>query len=34
MFIAVPGVVDARTHLDETLTPVAHRLFAAIARVV
>jgi hypothetical protein len=34
IFIAVPGVVDARTHLDETLTPVAHRLFAAIARVV
>ena len=34
IFIAVPGGVDARTHLDETLAPVAHRLFAAIARVV
>lgn len=34
IFIAAPGGVDARTHLDETLLPVAHRLFAAIARVV
>lgn len=34
IFVAAPGGVDARTHLDETLAPVAHRLFAAIARVV
>lgn len=34
IFVAAPGGVDARTHLDETLLPVAHRLFAAIARVV
>jgi hypothetical protein len=34
IFITVPGGADARTHLDETLMPVPHRLFAAIARVV
>ena len=34
IFMAAPGGVDARTHLDETLLPVAHRLFAVIARVV
>jgi hypothetical protein len=34
IFVAAPGGVDARTHLDETLLPVAHRLFAPIARVV
>ncbi|NBW88309.1 MAG: hypothetical protein EBR51_00070 [Gammaproteobacteria bacterium] len=34
IFIAAPGGIDTRIHLDETLLPVAHRLFEAIARVV
>ncbi len=34
IFVESPGGVDARTHLVETLLLVAHRLFAAIARVV
>jgi len=34
VFVAAPGGVDARTHLDETLLPVAQRFFEAIARVV
>jgi hypothetical protein len=34
IFIAIPGGIDARSHLDETLAPLAHRIFNAIARVV
>ena len=34
IFIAIPGGVDARTHLDETLAPLSRRIFNAIARVV
>jgi hypothetical protein len=34
IFIAIPGGIDARLHLDETLAPLAHRIFNAIARVV
>ena len=34
IFIAIPGGVHARSHLDETLAPVSLRIFNAIARVV
>jgi hypothetical protein len=34
IFIAIPGGIDARSHLDETLAPLSHRIFNAIARVV
>lgn len=34
IFIAIPGGIDARLHLDEALAPVALRIFNAIARVV
>ncbi len=32
IFIAIPGGIDARPHLDETLVPLTHRIFSAIAR--
>lgn len=34
IFIAAPGGIDTRIHLDETLLPVAHRIFGAVVRVV